>query len=217
MIKYTNESEHLTLIINYDDSPQSPREWSNIGTFLAWQDRYNSPDKNNFNDMEEFFSEMIGEQTYENIYNKSTSVHQLFEMLQNAMDRKGYILYPITREEHGNVYYSIGTNQGWDVGIVGVYFTEKEKIYKEFEVKKISKKLREKIKFIVESEIEIYNQYANGEVWGYIVEKDNEIVDSCYGFYGDMNDKKEVFQTVNDYFPLGNFSELKEIKPQYIY
>lgn len=34
----------------------------------------------------------------------------------------------------------------------------------------------------------LYNKYANGEVYGYIVEdKKENLVDSCFGFYGDID------------------------------
>lgn len=46
----------------------------------------------------------------------------------------------------------------------------------------------EKIKEILRGEVEIYDQYLRGEVYGFIVEDDDgEHIDSCWGFYGDTD------------------------------
>jgi hypothetical protein len=42
-----------------------------------------------------------------------------------------------------------------------------------------------KIESIIEAEVQTYTQYVEGEVYGFqIIDEDNEVIDSCYGFYG---------------------------------
>jgi len=52
-------------------------------------------------------------------------------------------------------------------------------------VKKVTKNLIEKVKDILRSEVEIYDKYISGDVYGYIIKKGEEEVESCWGFSGD--------------------------------
>jgi hypothetical protein len=36
----------------------------------------------------------------------------------------------------------------------------------------------------LKAEVEEYDQYLQGDVWGYVIKKDDEEIDSCWGFYG---------------------------------
>ena len=63
--KFMNLKEELVMIVGYDDCPESPREWDNIGTFYTWQHNRISPDENNFSDAIEFISSILGESAYE--------------------------------------------------------------------------------------------------------------------------------------------------------
>jgi hypothetical protein len=48
------------LTISYDESPESPREWSSFGTFYLWQRGYVSPDKCEYGSFERFINEWAG-------------------------------------------------------------------------------------------------------------------------------------------------------------
>ena len=48
-----------------------------------------------------------------------------------------------------------------------------------------SEKRREKVREWLEGEIETFDQYIRGDVYGFIVEEDGEEIDSCWGFYGE--------------------------------
>jgi hypothetical protein len=65
-----------------------------------------------------------------------------------------------------------------------------EDIRKEYNVKRVSKKMRAKIEKYLTGEVETYDQYLTGEVYGFTIEKgeDEEHVDSCWGFYGYNDD-----------------------------
>ena len=50
------DGKSYKLIIDYDDSSESPREWDNLFTFVCWHNRYRLGDKNHgFSDPEDFF------------------------------------------------------------------------------------------------------------------------------------------------------------------
>lgn len=69
-------------------------------------------------------------------------------------------------------------NDGW-------VYVSKEKALKEYGRKNLTDKLISKICRVIEAEINVYNLYLEGEVYGFVIEDDNgNIVDSCFGFYG---------------------------------
>jgi len=69
---------------------------------------------------------------------------------------------------------------GWDSGQVGWTYATKEMIVKEYGKNK--RKLAEKV---LRGEVETFDQYLKGDVYGYIIQNsDGETVDSCWGFYG---------------------------------
>jgi hypothetical protein len=71
----------------------------------------------------------------------------------------------------------------WDSGRLGHAVVTKEEVienYGEYNDVNVASAKR-----CIESEIEVYNQYLNGEVYGYVLkDKDGEEIDSCFGFFG---------------------------------
>ena len=82
----------------------------------------------------------------------------------------------------------------WDSGQVGHIYLTREQILKEQGITRMSPKARVWAKKILVAEVEEYDQYLRGEVYGYTVTTkkhcDNcghdeiEVEDSCWGFYG---------------------------------
>jgi hypothetical protein len=52
-------------------------------------------------------------------------------------------------------------------------------------VKRVTKALREKAEDILRGEIVSYDAYLGGRVYGYVIERDGEEIDACWGFVGD--------------------------------
>ena len=70
--------------------------------------------------------------------------------------------------------------------MIGFYWVSKEDALKEYNRKKMSKKLEDKIRRILKAEIETMDQYLTGMVYGYEVEdEDGDVIDSCWGYYGE--------------------------------
>lgn len=71
---------------------------------------------------------------------------------------------------------------------------------KEFGVKRLTKEHRIKARKILQQEVETYNDYVSGNVYGYTITQDggDELdLDSCWGFFGDykeylMTEAREV-------------------------
>ena len=52
-------------------------------------------------------------------------------------------------------------------------------------MKRITKKLEERVKNDLRNEVKVYDDYLTGNVYGFYIKKDDEIMESCFGFYGD--------------------------------
>jgi hypothetical protein len=82
-----------------------------------------------------------------------------------------------------------GFSCNWDSGRVGFIFISKEKMLKEYGGKIVTRKLKERVEGYLKGEVETYDQYLTGDVYGYRVFKEEngveEELDSCWGFYGE--------------------------------
>jgi hypothetical protein len=164
--EYKSADGSVMLKIYQDDLGESPREWDNLGTMVCWHRRYNLGDKHSYSDPDSF--------------------------MEWWKKQKG-ILLPLYLYDHSGITMSTSNarypfNDRWDSGQVGWTYITNEKIRKEYSAKKISKKLRERVAQYLINEVETYDQYLTGDVYGFklIVEKEECQVfeDSCWGFYG---------------------------------
>lgn len=142
---------HGPIEIHYDTYAENPRHWSDFSTFWTFHRRYNSPDLNPPPD-----------QTFK------------------PNDRE-HIWLPVYMYDHsGTAYNTTGFSCQWDSGLVGFIFVEKSKVRAEYGKKSIHPKLKHRVLDRLRSEVEIYSQWVNGEVYGYV---NTETDDSCWGFY----------------------------------
>jgi len=72
----------------------------------------------------------------------------------------------------------------WDAGQVGFVVANKSDLRSWFGVKKITKKIEEQFFNTLQSEVEAYQAYANGEIYTVSItdEADGELIDFCSGF-----------------------------------
>lgn len=158
----------FTLKIVPDQDPESPRNWDNLGTMVCFHKRMILGDKH------------------------SETVESLGEIIK----RKDVISLPIYAYIHSGIALSTSrTGQfadPWDSGQLGYIYVTKEKIRENFCKKKLSKKIIERALECLEGEIETYNQFLSGDVYGYMVQDEKgETVESCWGFYGEEAAKEE--------------------------
>lgn len=159
------------LKLMYDSSPESPRTWDNLGTMICFHNRYDLGDNHNYN----------------------SDDYSSWEEMKQAIikEENPAVILPLYMYDHSGI--SISTSPfscRWDSGQIGFILVSKKQALEEFGGKIISAKLKQKLERILEGEVETYTQYVEGEVYGFeIVDEDDDIVDSCYGFYG--SDHKE--------------------------
>jgi hypothetical protein len=96
-------------------------------------------------------------------------------------DHSGVVLR--AQEGHRNPFEPFD-HGSWDSGQVGFCFLTKEAIERTGMPADSDDKIVENIV----SEIDYYNDWSSGNVWGYAVEdRDGETLDSCWGFIGDYD------------------------------
>lgn len=201
-----NLSDGLVITRDYDGDSENPREWANLTTFLTWEHHYNSPDYNAFSDSEAFIDHLLGCGTFERLHDKYATITGFFDEITSIADKKGFILLPVSKFEHGTVNYYIGTDSGWDCGTVGVIYVSKADIYNEYNVKRISKKLYGNVIKQLENELEVYTQWGNGEVYTYTLESVNgDFIDGIGGMY--TYNVATTIKELSEYFDLGNSSD----------
>lgn len=171
----------------YSDSNSSPREWDNLGTMATKHRNYRIGEET-ISDPIDWLREKIGytEQGVQKVANRmgtnyySEKVRVYLELIFE--DR--FIVLPLYIYEHSVV--SIATTPfgcKWDSGQLGYIFCTKEKALEEFGGKKVTKKVREKCFSNFVAEVESYDTWQKGEVYGFNASYGDE-EDSCGGFYG---------------------------------
>ena len=154
----------------YDTYPVDPREWDNLGTIITKR-FWNECDYINANDRD--------------------AVLDHIKVVKN----NGGIVLPIYCYSHGidrfktSSFYGCGLPQGharFDSGVAGFIYATAETVRKEYGVQRISKRVRDLATKVLQSEIEIIDNYSSGQVYGYIIKTaDGEEIESCYGYYGE--------------------------------
>lgn len=182
------------LKLMYDSSPESPRTWDNLGTMVCFHNRYDLGDKHNY----------------------SSDDYNNWEEMKKAIikEENTAVILPLYMYDHSGI--SISTSPfscRWDSGQIGFIFVSKEKALEEFGGKIVTAKLKERIEKILEGEVETYTQYVEGEVYGFeIVDEDDDIIDSCYGFYGDNHKESGMLDYIDhDLLGLSSREELEQL------
>lgn len=169
------------LKIFYDEFTDSPRNWDNLGKICVSKSCIYC--KNEYEDVDSL--------TW---YKESDDLKML--------EGKGYIVLPLSCYDHSAVRIYVGGKcDAWDSSRIGWYIVSKEKVRKEYGVKRISSKFLEKVKRILKSEVETFNHYINGEVYGFTLYYNDEEVDSCGGFYEDDEECNGFIKEMYEYFP----------------
>ena len=161
--------------IYHDPDPESPREWSNLGTLICWHRRYRLGDSHRFDSPNSFLRDRAG---------VSDRSDLSMDQLRERADRKAVLLPVFLYDHSGLAMNTIGFHCPWDSGQVGYVYVTLDAVREEFGVKRVTKAMREKAAEILCGEIVSYDAYLGGRVYGYVIEQDGEEVDACWGFVG---------------------------------
>ncbi len=181
-IPYRNYS----MEIHQDDSPENPiKEWDMFGKFICWHRKYDLGNCKDFATPQE---------------------------VRKYAEKTGSLLFSLYMYEHSGIALSLSNsrypfNDRWDAGQLGYVLVDRQEALNKLGKKRMTEKLRKRIIEIIQTEVDTYNQYLSGNVYGYILKRNGEQIDSCWGFYGieDVEEQAKVLvdwhvrQTIKDH------------------
>ena len=182
------------IVIAVDEFPTNPLEFEETYNCYTWQSHYCSIMENDFESAVEWVDSVLGDGAFdrqkEKSQNNKKDVVGFAYDLCSLLDKKGIWALPILTFEHSTIRYYIGDSiDRWDGSVVGFVWAEKEALYKEYGVKRLTPDIKEKAKSVVSDALELYTDYANGEVYvAFLFDSqedcdDENVKDSVGGLY----------------------------------
>lgn len=176
----TETYKDYSINIEQDTCDQSPREWDNLGVMY-----YRHPDYT-LGDVE----------VPRSYYNDNLQDTYYIDDAESFAEWRKYegdyiaIMLPLAIYDHSGVTMWCGSKWSgvdaqWDCSDVGWIVVTKEQIRKEYNVKRISKKLLDKVEERLRGEVKTFDMYLTGDVYWYeVLDPEGNQVDSCGGYYG---------------------------------
>ena len=169
-VKTIDISPTLRIRIEYDTESESPANWDNVG-----QITYRKGARN-----------VLGTEAVD---------MDRFEEIELGIKNGTLIGLPVYAYVHsGATIATTPFSCPWDSGRSGWVYCTREAAVKEFGKKICTAAVRQSALKRMEGEVDTFDQYLRGEVYGYIVERverdedDEELgserLDSCWGWYG---------------------------------
>ena len=218
-VQILDDGRRITAMICQEEyNDDSPRDWDNLGVMACWHSRYNLGDiqLNHHSDIKrdlaceidptvasrlEYWEDLEG--SY-----RSDAEHRIQNIIDSALDSA--LILPLYIYDHSGITMSTSPfSCPWDSGQVGFIYCTKEQIRNWLQVKRITKKVWDHAKRILMGEVETYDQYLTGDVYGFSVTVETPdtcehcqhtdytpvFEDSCWGFYGDP--RKSILPELN--------------------
>ena len=198
----TFKKGNKVLEIFQDENPESPRSWDNMGTMVCFHNRYRLGD----------------------VHGLRTDMFSGWEEMKQFIVRKydAAVILPLYMYDHSGI--TIKTTPfdcRWDSGQIGFIYATRKAIRESYGVKLVTKKVKERVEQHLLVEVETYDQYVTGDVYGFKLktvsvladgneegeEEGEEENDSCWGFYGTDWKNNGIFDHVE-----GKFEEWVEVK-----
>lgn len=167
----TIDCDGLTIKVWQDGDPDDPRDWDNLGTMTCFHRRYSLGDEHSMSQDE----------------------------LREIVAREDVVSLPLYLLDHSGITMRTGSAefracdpQAWDWGMVGYIWVERDKVLKECP---LEAPWREWAERILQGEVETYDDYLTGNVYGYTIETaSGDVLDSCFGYYGDPKESDLIAQ-----------------------
>ena len=191
----TIERNGLTIRIIADRDPESPREWSNLGRMVCWHRRYNLGDWGK------------GQRHPEHCDGTPFPDPSDFRDWWKE-NGKGGVILPLFLYDHSGLTISTGRfSCPWDSGQVGYIYATRQMILNEFGGKIVTAKRRSQVEHNLQQEVEAYDQYLTGDVWGFVIEdSEGNSLESCWGFFGSEYCKQEALSIADDLAKAANYA-----------
>lgn len=154
-----------------DESPESPREWDNVGTMCSKHRRYKLGDDDGWRKLREDLEERGLLDEYEDCSEE--------EMAEAASESEHFVVLPLYLLDHSGITISTSPFcDPWDSGQVGIIYTTMQRGNEEgfASPDDIERSLR--------AEVDTYDAYLHGDVYGYEVLGPVGLIESVWGLYG---------------------------------
>jgi hypothetical protein len=164
--------EHQTLKIYIDPEPLNPRtESDNMGHMVCFHKRYDLGDE-------------VQGISYTRIQNEFDSWDEVEDYLIKEME--AVVILPLYLYDHSGITMRTHSfNDRWDSGQVGYIYATRKDILDNWGGKKLTKELRQKAHDLLVAEVQDYDDYLTGNVYGYVLEDEaGDEIDSCWGYAG---------------------------------
>jgi hypothetical protein len=139
----------------YDECPTNPREDYNITSMVCFHKRYDLGDDHDFKSDD---------------YNSWDEMEKNITRMENPIVIKPLYLY-----DHGGITISTRPfGDRWDSGQIGFVFIRKDDVRNEFSIKRCGQNMVERCDVLLEGEVDVYDKYLQGQVYGYEIGKINE-------------------------------------------
>jgi hypothetical protein len=168
-----------TLEVTQEEYPYNPRHDDNLSKMICFHKRYNLGDKHDYN---------------HNDYSGWAEMEKAI-----IKNEKPAIILPLYLYDHSGITISTSPfSCRWDSGQVGFVLISKERLRNEYSVKRITKKEIEKGTRVLLAEVDTYDKYIMGEVYGYtLLDENGNIEDSCFGFFGSDIKTNGILDNIN--------------------
>lgn len=154
-----------------DTEPCNPRNDDNLGKMICFRKTSSLGDKHDY------------------VHGDYSSWDEMEQAI--LRNEKGGVIIPLFVLEHGGMTMSTSSfNDPWDSGQVGFIIATNPAIRENWGIKNVTKKWREQAKKIILAEVEEYDQYLTGDVFGYKIfnlkknGKKGDEVDCVWNFFG---------------------------------
>lgn len=146
---------------------------------------------------------MKGKDIPEEFFEDCLSALRFDDLVKLVEQIEGMAILPLYLFDHSGLSMNtVGYSCPWDSGQVGWIYADSEMMKNEYG--NTTDETIEKAKQLLESEVVSYNCYLSHQCYGFKLYKNDEEVDSCWGFLGELSD---VTKYVRDYLP----TECKDI------
>ena len=215
----STDGRKFHLVIEQDEFSEDPREWENLGTMLCCNKYYQLGDCNSNEETLAQLAELCRKygKTDEEIDEMTFA-----EEVRFILDQDNVCGLPLYITDHNGISMQTYRFDAWDSSFVGLIFVEKD-FYLAQSCLKDEKNWKAKAKKTLESEVEIYNDFLEGNVYQWTlyeptvvirqsmdgkelsreIDEKGEMVDSMGGFYNSL-----TFEDADAYF---NF-EIAEVE-----
>lgn len=175
VVKCAKNDQFVLKIVQDDDAPSPRQDFDNLGTMICFHRQYNLGDPHSYSDPRHFLESLASELSdLDDEQLEDMSMDDLLEVIEEYA-----VIIPLYLYDHSGITISTTPfSCKWDSGQVGWIYVTYEKMAAE------GLNIEQAVRSL-EDEVETYDQYLTGDVYGFQIEThDGYLLESCWGFFG---------------------------------